>query len=210
MANRFLIEMHFIRPFFLLPHLYPEGIWRMDTQQPSIYLTFDDGPVPEVTPWVLDVLNSRGIKATFFCVGENIEKYPDIFERIKFEGHAVGNHTHNHLKGFKIDTEVYLQNVERCQELTGTDLFRPPYGRAKKAQLKQLYRSHRIIYWDVLTGDYDQNITPQACYRNCVDYCRNGSIIVFHDSQKAKRNLYHALPKSIDTLISKGFRFDLF
>lgn len=202
--------MHFVRPFFLLPHLYSEGIWRMDAQQPSVYLTFDDGPIPEVTPWVLDVLKTKKIHATFFCVGENIEQHPTIFKRIIDEGHGVGNHTHNHLKGFDTDTQVYLKNVQSCQELTGTDLFRPPHGRAKKEQLKRLSATHRIIYWDVLTGDYDRRISPQQCYQNCVDYSRNGSIIVFHDSQKARRNLYHALPKSIDTLIARGFQFKLF
>lgn len=201
--------MHFVRPFFILPHLFSEGIWRMDPKQPTVYLTFDDGPIPEITPWVLDILAERQVKGTFFCVGENIERNRDIFDRILNEGHRVGNHTYHHLKGFETPTDRYLDNVKRCQQLTGTHLFRPPYGRAAKAQLKRLKPDYKIIYWDVLTGDYDPTISPERCYQNCVDYSRNGSIIVFHDNVKAKENLYYALPKSIDTLKENGFYFGL-
>lgn len=209
MVSSNYLKMHFVRPFFLLPLLYPEGIWRMDARQPTVYLTFDDGPIPEVTPWVLDVLAKKNIQATFFCVGENVERNPAIFRRIQDEGHRIGNHTYHHLKGFNTPTADYLTDVYRCQKLTGTDLFRPPYGRAKKDQLRTLRSNYRIIYWDVLSGDYDWRITPERCYRNAVNYCRNGSILVFHDSQKAKRNLYYALPKTIDTLLESGFQFAL-
>lgn len=202
--------MHFVRPIFFLPYVYNKSIWRKEKKKNNIYLTFDDGPIPELTPWVLDILKERNIKATFFCVGENIVKHPEIFERIKNEGHAVGNHTHNHLKGWTTSDEAYLQNVQACQELTQTDLFRPPYGRATRSQLRHLAKTHRIIMWDVLTGDYDSTISPDQVYRNAVDYVRNGSIIVFHDNIKAKENLQYALPKSLDELLARGFRFDLF
>lgn len=202
--------MHFVRPIFFLPYVYNKSIWRKEKKKNNIYLTFDDGPIPELTPWVLDILKERNIKATFFCVGENIVKHPEIFERIKNEGHAVGNHTHNHLKGWTTSDEAYLQNVQACQELTQTDLFRPPYGRATQSQLRQLAKTYRIIMWDVLTGDYDPTISPDQVYRNAVDYVRNGSIIVFHDNIKAKENLQYALPKSLDELLARGFRFDLF
>lgn len=202
--------MHFVRPIFFLPYVYNKSIWRKEKKKNNIYLTFDDGPIPELTPWVLDILKERNIKATFFCVGENIVKHPEIFERIKNEGHAVGNHTHNHLKGWTTSDEAYLQNVQTCQELTQTDLFRPPYGRATRSQLRHLAKTHRIIMWDVLTGDYDSTISPDQVYRNAVDYVRNGSIIVFHDNIKAKENLQYALPKSLDELLARGFRFDLF
>ncbi|MGM1429772.1 polysaccharide deacetylase family protein [Sphingobacterium lactis] len=202
--------MHFVRPIFFLPYVYNKSIWRKEKKKNNIYLTFDDGPIPELTPWVLDILKERNIKATFFCVGENIVKHPEIFERIKNEGHAVGNHTHNHLKGWATSDEAYFQNVQACQELTQTDLFRPPYGRATRSQLRHLAKTHRIIMWDVLTGDYDSTISPDQVYRNAVDYVRNGSIIVFHDNIKAKENLQYALPKSLDELLARGFRFDLF
>ena len=202
--------MHFVRPIFFLPYVYNKSIWRKEKKKNNIYLTFDDGPIPELTPWVLDILKERNIKATFFCVGENIVKHPEIFERIKNEGHAVGNHTHNHLKGWTTSDEAYLQNVQTCQELTQTDLFRPPYGRATRSQLRHLAKTHRIIMWDVLTGDYDSTISPDQVYRNAVDYVRDGSIIVFHDNIKAKENLQYALPKSLDELLARGFRFDLF
>ncbi|MGJ1204382.1 polysaccharide deacetylase family protein [Sphingobacterium lactis] len=202
--------MHFVRPIFFLPYVYNKSIWRKEKKKNNIYLTFDDGPIPELTPWVLDILKERNIKATFFCVGENIVKHSEIFERIKNEGHAVGNHTHNHLKGWATSDEAYLQNVKACQELTQTDLFRPPYGRATRSQLRHLAKTHRIIMWDVLTGDYDSTISPDQVYKNAVDYVRNGSIIVFHDNIKAKENLQYALPKSLDELLARGFRFDLF
>ena len=202
--------MHVVRPFFLLPQYFHEGIWRMSAKSKTVYLTFDDGPISEVTPWVLDVLKERGVKATFFCVGDNVDKHPEIFQRILREGHRVGNHTQHHLNGFKTDTECYIEDAKSCQERVRGNLFRPPYGRAKKSQLKLLKKDYKIIYWDVLTGDYNQSLSPEQCYKNCINNVRNGSIIVFHDSWKAKTNLYYALPKSLDWLIERGYHFGLF
>lgn len=199
--------MHFVRPFFFLNYVYPQAIWRKEKDRNNIYLTFDDGPIPEITPWILDCLKEKNIKATFFCVGENIQKHPDIFQRILEEGHAVGNHTYNHLKGWDTDNQQYLDNIAKCNALTKTSLFRPPYGRAKKSQMKILSKEYKIIMWDVLTGDYDHRISPDQCYKNCIDFTRNGSIIVFHDNVKAIDNVKYALPKSIDTLLGRGFQF---
>ncbi len=199
--------MHFVRPFFILNYIYPQAIWRKEKNKNNIYLTFDDGPIPEITPWILDCLKERKIKATFFCVGDNVVKHPEIFSRILSEGHVVGNHTFNHLKGWESDDDLYLNNVSKCDEVTNSNFFRPPYGRIKKSQLKELSKEYKIIMWDVLTGDYDARISPEQCYKNCINYCRNGSIIVFHDNIKAIENLKYALPKSIDYLIEKGFKF---
>jgi len=202
--------MHFVRPFFLLKYIYPELIWRKDRAKKNIYLTFDDGPVPEVTPWVLDCLKEKEIKATFFCVGDNIKNNPGLFQRILNEGHQIGNHTMNHLKGWDTTTKTYLENVKECQNYTKTNLFRPPYGRAKKNQLKNIKENYQIIMWDVLTGDYNPLISPEQCLDSTIKYTRNGSIIVFHDNVKAIPNLKYALPRAIDVLLANGYIFSLF
>lgn len=199
--------MHFVRPFFILNYVYPQAIWRKEKDRNNIYLTFDDGPIPEITPWILDCLKEKKVKATFFCVGENVSKYPEIFQRILDEGHAVGNHTYNHLKGWATDDQKYFENIEKSNKLIQSNLFRPPYGRASKSQMKELAKKYQIIMWDVLTGDYDKNISPEQCYKNCINNSRNGSIIVFHDNVKAIDNVQYALPRSIDYLLQKGFQF---
>lgn len=214
--------MYLVRPPYLLKKLYSTAIWRMDSTSKKIYLTFDDGPVPIVTPWVLDVLKQYNIKATFFCVGENVVKHPDIFQRIVEEGHSIGNHTYNHLNGWNTHTKKYMENVEWCDQVLrqgiGSDatiLFRPPYGKAKKSQISDLtskknpdHTPYSIIMWDVLSGDYDKNTDPLTCLNNVVNNVRNGSIIVFHDSPKAQKNLEYALPKFIDYAIAQGFEFE--
>lgn len=203
-------NMHFVRPIFFLKYLYSKAIWRKSKQENNIYLTFDDGPIPEITPWILDILKEKGVKATFFCVGDNIRKNPAIYQRLLDEGHAVGNHTYNHKKGWETPLEEYLENVASCQELTKTKLFRPPYGRITQKQLNVLAKDYQIIMWDVLTGDYDKRISPERCLYNATTYVRKGSIIVFHDNIKAIENVRYALPKTIDHLLEKGFKFSHF
>lgn len=200
--------MHFVRTPFFVRAWYRECVWNRSRQNNKIYLTFDDGPIPDITPWVLDTLKDANVKATFFCVGENIEKNPEIFGRIQTEGHQVGNHTYNHLKGWATADSVYLENIKKCQKLTNSPLFRPPHGRATKSQLKLLKETFHIIMWDVLSGDYDIRIPKERCLMYVTEYTRNGSIIVFHDSLKAERNLRYALPKAIEYLKAKGFVFD--
>lgn len=205
--------MYLVRPSYLLKRLYPSAIWRMNPNQNTIYLTFDDGPVPEITPWVLDELAQHNIKATFFCVGENIIKHPDIYQRILKEKHAIGNHTFNHLNGWNTHTQDYINNIAKCDELMNAPnekvLFRPPYGKAKKSQLKTLQNSQRysVIMWDVLSGDYDKKTSPEKCLHNVTNNVRNGSIIVFHDNIKAKDNLQYALPLFIEYARDSGFEF---
>ncbi|TDS12401.1 polysaccharide deacetylase family protein [Sphingobacterium paludis] len=200
--------MYFVNAPFFLRWFYPQVTFNRSRKEKKIYLTFDDGPIPEVTPFILDTLKKHNIKATFFCVGENIIKHRDIFERLLAEGHAIGNHTHNHLKGWETEEEHYLRNVEQCQQLTKASLFRPPYARAKKSQLKQLYPKFEVVFWDVLSGDFDQTLPPEKCYQNVVRHSKNGSIIVFHDNLKAIPRVTYALPRVIEYLLKKGFSFE--
>ncbi|MBC7744601.1 MAG: polysaccharide deacetylase family protein [Flavobacterium sp.] len=192
---------------FWLQWFYPSLLWHKSRKEKSIFLTFDDGPVPVVTPFVLNTLKTFNAKATFFCIGENIKKHPDIFKRITDEGHAVGNHTYNHLKGWETADKIYLDNVSQCAKLTKSNLFRPPYGRIKKSQICHLKSRYSIIMWDVLSGDFDDKITSEKCLQNVKKFSKNGSIIVFHDSLKAFPRMKDALPKSLDFLISEGYNF---
>lgn len=181
----------------------------MPATEKKIYLTFDDGPVPVITPNVLDILKEENIKATFFCVGENVVKNNSIYQRILDEGHAVGNHTYNHLNGWNTHGNQYARNVLKCAEVLNSKLFRPPYGRAKKSQIALLSSQYKIIMWDVLSGDYDKGTTPEQCLKNVSTYVRNGSVIVFHDSIKAQTKLEYALPRFIKFAKEKGFEFEV-
>ncbi len=189
-----------------------------DTQ--SVYLTFDDGPIPEVTPWVLDLLEQYKAKATFFCIGGNIQEHPEIFQRIIVEGHAVGNHTFHHLNEFKFERSSYLKNIEltetEAKDQMGMntddsseryfDLFRPPYGKLKSTTAKILHSTgYKIVMWDVLSMDYDRNISEEKCLQNVLQNLSTGSIVVFHDSIKAERNLRYALPKVLEFIAEKGW-----
>lgn len=201
--------MYLVRPPFFLKWYYPGVLWRKSKTNKTLYLTFDDGPVPEVTPFVLNVLEKYAVKATFFCVGQNIEKHPDIFTRLKSEGHRIGNHTHHHLKGWEHNDEDYLNNIHLCQEHTRSSLFRPPYGRMKRSQLKEIRKEFEVVMWDVLSGDFDTGLSPEACFGHVKKYTRPGSIIVFHDNPKAFPRLEYALPQTIEYFQKKGFNFGL-
>lgn len=201
--------MRFVRPPFFLKWIYPQATYRRDVSKPVVYLTFDDGPIPDVTPWVLDTLATYMAKATFFCVGENVFRNPDIYERLKREGHATGNHTYNHLKGWNIPDKTYLQNVEDCRQLVDSSLFRPPYLRATRRQLEVLKKTYEIVFYDVLSYDFDPRTSPEECYRNVVDKVRNGSIIVFHDNKKAFHTLQKCLPRILAELTSRGYSFSV-
>ena len=202
--------MYLIKSPLLLKWYYPSLLWNKSRTEKVIYLTFDDGPIPNVTDFVLKTLKVFNAKATFFCIGDNIVKHPEVFERVKNDGHAIGNHTFNHLKGWKTDNETYLQNTLKCQELTQTNLFRPPYGRIKKSQISNLkfqISELKIVMWDVLSGDFDTQLSPKKCYQNVIKHTENGSIIVFHDSLKAFDRLSYALPKVLAYFSEKGFTF---
>jgi peptidoglycan/xylan/chitin deacetylase (PgdA/CDA1 family) len=199
--------MYLVKMPRLVQRLLPGFTWYIPTREKVLYLSFDDGPIPEVTPWVLDTLHSAGAKATFFCVGENVQRNPGIFQRIIEEGHAVGNHTHQHLNGWKTDTSIYLQNVKTCAERVPGTLFRPPYGRLRSDQARAIRESYRIIMWDVLSGDFDRSIRPEKCLENILQHTRPGSIVVLHDSLKAEPNLRYALPALLEYFLEKNWAF---
>jgi peptidoglycan/xylan/chitin deacetylase (PgdA/CDA1 family) len=187
--------------------LFPGFIWKMSGNRKEIYLTFDDGPIPEVTPWVLDVLSKYNAKATFFCVGDNVRKHPDIYDMVLHAGHTVGNHTLNHLSGWATENISYFHNIRHCARMVHSGLFRPPYGKLKPSQVQFLQRHYRIIMWDVLSGDFDRDISPEDCAQNVILNAGPGSIVVFHDSLKAEANLRHALPNVLEYFTSRGYSF---
>ena len=187
--------------------LFPDYIWRLPTSEPVLYLTFDDGPIPGVTEWVLDQLDKYEAKATFFCVGENVQHHPDVYQRILSVGHAVGNHTHNHKNGWQTDKMQYLDNIAQCAKHVNSQLFRPPYGRLKPNQAKQIKQAYKVVMWDVLTGDFDPDIDAEECYHNILKNTKTGSILVFHDSLKAKATLKNVLPRVLKYYSELGYRF---
>lgn len=199
--------MYLVRIPALFRIFFPHAIWRIKTKEKCVYLTFDDGPVPEVTPWVLDLLEQEGVKATFFCVGDNVFKYPEIYNRMVRDGHRVGNHTFNHMKAFKSDKLDYINNISKAGEYIKSDLFRPPHGQMKLAYSRNIKRKFKIVLWDLLSCDFDQDKTGEDCFQIVKKYTRPGSIIVFHDSLKAELNLRYALPKVIRHLKKEGYRF---
>lgn len=199
--------MYLVRPPFFLKKVFPSITWKVPVRENTLFLTFDDGPVPEVTPWVLSMLKSYKASATFFCVGENIKKYKDIYNTIMDQGCQVGNHTYNHLNGLKTNCEQYIQNVYKCDEEVDSKLFRPPHGKLRYSQYRVLKDQYAIVMWDVLSGDYDTNISPEKCLKNVLHYAKKGSIIVFHDSLKAADNLYYVLPRVLEYFSERDFDF---
>jgi peptidoglycan/xylan/chitin deacetylase (PgdA/CDA1 family) len=191
----------------LLRPLLGKLTWRRDPSSKVIYITFDDGPVPEVTPLVLDLLDKYNIKATFFCVGDNVRKHPEVYAEVVGRGHKTGNHTFNHIKGFSFSEDEYVANVEKAAEYIDSELFRPPYGRIKRSQIKRLQSKYEIIMWDLITYDYDRKLSKESILRSVKHYSRNGSIIVFHDSIKAKDNMLAVLPMAIEYWNSQGYTY---
>ena len=201
-------QMYLVKTPAFIQNLFPNFIWRIPSREKTIFLTFDDGPIPEVTPWVIDLLAQYNAKGTFFCVGDNVKKHPAIFDRLLDNGHAVGNHTFNHLNGWSSDNLPYFHNIRHCAHLVNSDLFRPPYGRLKPRQAQFLQRHYQIIMRDVLSGDFDPNISKDQCLQNVLLKTRPGSIIVFHDSIKAKEKLTYVLPRVLDHFSKRGYRFE--
>ena len=207
-----------VKTNYFFKKIFPNYVWDIPNNENKVFLTFDDGPIPEITKWTLEQLKKYDAKATFFCIGNNIEKHPEIFQKIIDDNHAIGNHTFNHLKGWETDTNEYVENTRRCSLFMREkgkgisdkgdtiELFRPPYGKIKPTQSSILRKlGYKIIMWDILSYDFDQTITPEKCLENVLKNVVNGSIIVFHDNVKSEQNLKYALPKTLAFLKEKGF-----
>ena len=198
------------QPAIWLRWLYPRATWRMDRNKKAVYLTFDDGPIPEATPFILDTLSQYGIKATFFMVGDNVRKYPELYNKVVAAGHRIGNHTFNHIGGFRHTITTYKANADKADQLLHTDLFRPPHGWMRWDQYIWLRRKYRIVMWDLVTRDYSKWMTAEDVLNNVKRYTRNGSIITFHDSLKSIDKLHYALPEAIKWLKAEGYEFKVF
>lgn len=194
-----------------MQRLYPSCTWNLKGPGKKVYLSFDDGPHPQITPFVLDLLKQYGAKASFFCIGKNVKAYPEIYKRIIDEGHAVGNHTQHHLNGWKNNLEDYLKDVEEAAGFINSRLFRPPYGKIKRQQISMLEKkplNYKIVMWTVLSGDFDTGISKEKCLSNVLEKTSNGSIIVFHDSEKAFERMGYALPVVLNKLSENGYVFE--
>jgi peptidoglycan/xylan/chitin deacetylase (PgdA/CDA1 family) len=203
---------YFIKTPWFVKRFFSDYVWSLDASDNKIYLTFDDGPHPRITMRVLDELKQYNARATFFCIGNNVAKFPEVYQRILNEGHTVGNHTHDHLNGWKTRTPKYLENIATAKNYIDSHLFRPPYGKIRSRQAEGLKKilgngKGRIVMWDVLSADFDQSITKEQCAQNVIDNSEAGSIIVFHDSEKADHNLGWALPSALEVFSKKGFEF---
>lgn len=198
--------MRLFKTPFWIKYLYPNRIWSIPNEKKQVFITFDDGPIEHLTPWVLDTLDKFGAKATFFCVGENVAKNMSIYLDIIRRGHSVGNHTTHHLNGKKNTDEEYLADFTACNDLVRSKLFRPPYGRMTYKQSKHINKTHKIVMWNVLSYDFDSLVNPEECLEKCIKGTSAGSIIVFHDNIKAANNLKYVLPKYLEWLNSKGYQ----
>lgn len=197
------------QPPLLYRLLFPEAIWRLKRKgRRIVYLTFDDGPIPEVTPWVLDLLDSYGVKATFFLVGDNVRRNPELLEEIRRRGHSWGNHTMHHLQGMKVTSLRYMRDLTEADRLIDSPLFRPPHGLLRWSQAAAIKAHYNIIMYDLVTRDYSRKLSPEQVLDNVKRFARNGSIIVFHDSLKAEKNLRYALPRAIEWLKQQGYEFN--
>lgn len=200
--------MYLVRTPSAVQNLFPNFTWRIPGAEKELFLTFDDGPIPEVTPWVIEQLAAYDAKATFFCVGENAFRSPDLMHSLHEAGHITGNHTFNHLSGWTSEHVPYLHNVRKCAPLVQTNLFRPPYGRIRPRQAQFIMRHYQIVMWDVLSADFDGSISPEQCLKNVTTNAGPGSIVVLHDSLKAETNLRYALPRILDHFAEAGYTFN--
>jgi peptidoglycan/xylan/chitin deacetylase (PgdA/CDA1 family) len=198
-------NMHFTLST-LLRRIFPSFIWGFESGTPHVFLTFDDGPRPEVTPWVLDELDKWNAKATFYCLGKNVEMFPELFLEIKSRGHATGNHSYSHIKGWGMDTGAYIRDVDFANDLIGSNLYRPPYARIGPNQARVLSERYRVVMWNVLSRDYSRHMSGKRCARRVIRLVKPGSIVVFHDSIKAAQNLWTALPNVIKYIYEQGWQ----
>lgn len=188
--------------------IFRDLTWHFTGKDNELFLTFDDGPTPEITPWVLAALKEFNARATFFCIGKNVKKHPDLYNQILNEGHSVGNHSYTHIKGWKTSNQKYVESVQKAAQVIDSNLFRPPFGKIRPQQIGQLKQDFKIIMWDVFSRDYDSKLDKEKCLKNILDFSESGSIIVFHDTLKAERNLKYVLPKVLKHFSEQGFVFN--
>jgi len=189
--------------------VYPKRIWGISVSDPIVFLTFDDGPIPEITPWILDFLLAKNIKATFFCVAENVLKYPEIYQRILDEGHSVGNHSFNHNNGYKTDYNSYITSFQKADSIIKSKLYRPPYGKMTRKQEKEIVKTHKIIMWSWLSYDFDKSVSTQKIMKNANREIKPGTILVLHDNAKIVERTKLLLPQIVELLDRKGLKFDV-
>ena len=194
-----------IKPPKFVRRLMPDLIWEIEDEQ-GVFLTFDDGPTPGVTEWILAMLERYDAKATFFVLGKNVEMYPDLYQKILDAGHKVGNHTYSHQKGWAMSLERYLEDIDFAGDIVHSELFRPPYARVTPAQMKAVAKRYKVVMWDIVSRDYNRALSPESCLRNVTKYLAPGSIVVFHDSEKAFKNMSYALPRTLEFIREKGLK----
>lgn len=201
--------MYLVTPPYFIKVLLKRSItWQINTNEKNIYITFDDGPTTNITTWILKTLEQYKVSASFFCVGNNIKKHPEVFKSIIEAGHTVGNHSYNHLSGWKCSSAQYIDNIDKCEKHIGNGLFRPPYSKITPTQIYKLRsKKYTIVLWSVLSGDFDEKITKEKCLNNVIQNTCKGSIVVFHDNLKAKNNLFYVLPQFIEHFANKGYTF---
>lgn len=200
--------MYFVRSPKIFDLIYPDLVWRIQSIDKKLYLTFDDGPDPSVTPELLNILHQFEAKATFFCTGSKADENPALIEQMKDAGHSIGNHSFYHLRGKKVSTASYIEDISRCNKILGTKLFRPPFGSIKQSQIKQLKDQYKIYMWTLLPGDFDQSVTKEKCLSRSIKYTKNGTIIVYHDSKKTQEKVLYAVPKYIEHFQKLGYTFE--
>jgi peptidoglycan/xylan/chitin deacetylase (PgdA/CDA1 family) len=207
-------DLYFVKTPWWIKKLYPDCVWDIKANEKVLYITFDDGPHPTITPFVLQELKKYNAKATFFLIGDNAKKYPTVLQQILDDGHSIGNHTMHHLNGWKTDDETYLSNIKEAEQYISSTLFRPPYGRISKSQINKLHHKYSIfniqysiIMWNILAGDWEPSLTPQKCFAQIKNKIYPGAIVVFHDSEKAKERMEYAFPKLLQFAVEQGYCF---
>lgn len=207
------MRKYFVKTPWWLKKIYPQRVWCIDNAKKNIYLSFDDGPHPVATPFILDELKKYNAKATFFCIGKNVTAHPEIYKRILNEGHKTGNHTNNHLNGWQTSNDTYLSDATECAKIVESDLFRPPYGKLRSSQAKDIGKAigktaAKIVMWDVLSGDFDETLSKENCLKNVIGNTGPGSIVVFHDSGKAWEKMSFVLPQILSHFTKQGYFFE--
>ena len=199
--------MYFVKTPKIIQYFFKDFVWKIPDTEKNIYITFDDGPHKEITTQVLDILNEYNAKATFFVLGKNAEKYPELIKQIRLSGHSIGSHAFSHINGWKQQTDNYLKDVEKSDQILNTPLFRPPFGKLKKMQANQLKKKYQLIYWTLMPGDFDEKVSGQQCLLRAIKNTKEGTIIVFHENEKAQENILYTLPLFLKHFSEKGFVF---